>query len=75
MIKAFLLGLILLPICLALQGCAGTGGGTTVSDVATALAKDPANSCVTVNNSVAGYLGSFTYIHQGNPAAAAPTCK
>ena len=67
--------LILVIGALALTGCAGTGGGTTVSDVATALAKDPANSCVTVNNSVAGYLGSFTYIHQGNPNATAPTCK
>jgi len=66
---------LILLASLALAGCAGTGGGTTVSDVATALAKDPANSCVAVNNSVAGYLGSFIYVHQGNPAAPPPSCK
>ena len=69
--------LLVLSSSVVLTGCAGSAGGTSVSDVAAALANDKANACVTVTNAFPPYAGSFTYIHQGDPSSqsAPPTCK
>jgi len=62
--------IFVLPLVLA--GCAGT----SVKDVADALAADKANSCVVVHNAFPPFANDFTFVHQGDPSAAAlPSCK
>lgn len=56
---------------LTLAGCAGT----SVNEVATALAADKASVCVVVHNAFPPFANDFTFIRQGEGAATAPSCS
>jgi len=60
-----------LLLVLVLSGCAGT----SVKDVADALASDKASACVVVHNAFPPFANDFTFVRLGEGASTAPSCK